>query len=85
VVSLVVGIGLDLVLIPPLDATGAAIAATGAFAAGGVTGLVLYRRTAGFDWRAVLPRGDDIRDIRAFAAALVKAQRARRNSGFKSS
>jgi O-antigen/teichoic acid export membrane protein len=85
VVSLVTGIALDLVLIPPLGATGAAIAATAAFAAGGATGLVLYRRTAGFGWHAIVPRRDDIRDIRAAAAAVAKAHRPRRSSGFTSS
>jgi O-antigen/teichoic acid export membrane protein len=85
VVSLVTGIALDLVLIPPLGATGAAIAATAAFAAGGATGLVLYRRTAGFGWHAIVPRRDDIRDIRAAAAAVAKTHRPRRSSGFTSS
>jgi O-antigen/teichoic acid export membrane protein len=74
-VSLLVGIGLDLVLIPALDATGAAIAATSAFAAGGMTGLVLYRRTAEFAWRALLPRAGDLRDVGAFAAGLVRRRR----------
>ena len=75
VISLVVGIALDLILIPELDATGAAIAATAAFAAGGTTGLVLYRHTAGFAWSGLLPRADDLRDIRSFAAGLVRRAR----------
>ena len=75
VVCLVVGLTLDVILIPELDATGAAIAATGAFASGGLTGLLLYRRTAGFAWVALVPRRDDLRDIRDFAAALVRRAR----------
>jgi len=75
VISLVVGIALDLILIPELDATGAAIAATAAFAAGGTTGLLLYRHTAGFAWSGLLPRADDLRDIRSFAAGLVRRAR----------
>ena len=74
-VCLLVGIGLDLVLIPPLDATGAAIAATGAFGAGGTTGVVLYRRATEFAWRALLPRAGDLRDLGTFAAALVRRGR----------
>jgi O-antigen/teichoic acid export membrane protein len=75
VVCLLVGLGLDLVLIPAFDATGAAIAATCAFSAGGLTGLVLYRRTAEFAWRALLPRADELRDVGTSAAGLVRRRR----------
>ena len=47
-VSLTLGVVLDLVLIPPYGATGAAAAAAGGLLAGGATALVLYRRLERF-------------------------------------
>ena len=44
IVSLALGFGLDLALIPPFGASGAAAAASAAFLAGGATALVTYRR-----------------------------------------
>ena len=54
VVSLVVGIALDLLLIPRMGATGAAVAATAAFLSGGATALVLYQMRDRFAVRALV-------------------------------
>ena len=72
-VSLVVGIGLDLALIPPFGATGAAAAASAAFLAGGATALVTYRRVSPFTWRALLvPRRGDLDVLKALAGPLLR-------------
>jgi O-antigen/teichoic acid export membrane protein len=72
-VSLVVGIGLDLALIPPFGATGAAAAASAAFLAGGATALVTYRRVSPFTWRALLvPRRGDLDVLKALAGPLMR-------------
>jgi O-antigen/teichoic acid export membrane protein len=73
IVSLVVGIGLDLALIPPFGATGAAAAASAAFLAGGATALVTYRRVSPFTWRALLvPRRGDLDVLKALAGPLLR-------------
>lgn len=54
VVSLAVGVGLDVILIPSLGATGAAIAASAGFLAGGVVALVAYRRHTRFAWHELV-------------------------------
>jgi O-antigen/teichoic acid export membrane protein len=75
IVSLVVGIVLDVALIPRFEATGAAAAASAAFLAGGVTALVTYRRVSPFTWRALLvPRRGDLDLLRALAGPLLKAR-----------
>jgi O-antigen/teichoic acid export membrane protein len=67
-VSLAVGLGLDAVLIPPLGATGAAIAASAALLAGGATALALYRARDRFALRAlVVPRRRDVDLLRSLA------------------
>lgn len=67
-VSLVVGVGLDLALIPSFGATGAAIAASSAFLAGGGAALAAYARRTRFGWRALLlPRRGDLDVLRALA------------------
>ena len=53
-VSLVLGVVLDLVLIPPFQATGAAAAATASFVAGGIVALILYRQREPFEWRLLV-------------------------------
>jgi len=68
-ISLVVGTALDLVLIRPYGATGAAIAATTAFVAGGFTMMIAYRRVEQFGWLELIPR-------RADFARLVEVPRA---------
>ena len=59
-VSLALGVALDLVLIPPFGASGAAAAAATGLLAGGATALGLYRRVATFPVSALLvpERGD---------------------------
>jgi O-antigen/teichoic acid export membrane protein len=70
-VSLVVGVGLDIVLIPRFGANGAAAAASAAFLAGGMTALALYARRSPFAWRALLlPRREDLDVLRAIARPL---------------
>jgi O-antigen/teichoic acid export membrane protein len=70
-VSLVVGFALDLLLIPPFGANGAAAAASAAFLAGGAVALVAYARRSPFAWRTlVLPRRGDLDVLRALAGPL---------------
>lgn len=70
-VSLVVGIALDFVLVPPLGATGAAIAASAGLLAGGAVALVLYRRLSPFTVRALIkPQRGDADLLRALAQPL---------------
>jgi len=70
-VSLVVGLALDIVLIPRFGATGAAAAASTAFIAGGAAALFSYRRLSPFAWRALLlPRRGDLQMLRALASPL---------------
>ena len=74
-VSLVVGIGLDLVLIPRFGASGAAAAASTAFLAGGSTALLMFRRRSPFAWRTlVLPRRSDLAVFGALARPLRTAR-----------
>ncbi len=75
--SLVVGIALDLVLIPRYGASGAAAAASAAFLAGGCAALVVFRRRNPFAWRRLLlPRRSDF----AMFGALARPLRAARSS-----
>ncbi len=67
-VSLVVGVALDFALIPPHGATGAAIAASAAFVAGGVAAAATFARTYSLRWRALVPHRSD-------AAGLIAAVR----------
>jgi O-antigen/teichoic acid export membrane protein len=60
VTSLGVGVALDLMLIPPLGATGAAIAASAALLAGGVVASVAYGIRAELRPAALIPRRDDV-------------------------
>lgn len=70
-VSLVLGIGLDFLLVPPLGASGAAIAASAGLIAGGAVALVLYRRHSAFPLRAlVVPELGDADLLRALAQPL---------------
>jgi O-antigen/teichoic acid export membrane protein len=77
VVSLVLGIGADLVLIPKFGATGAAEAACAAYLAGGLVALAAYRRHERFAWRALVPGLADVRTLAVAARPLVKLQRVR--------
>ena len=70
-VSLVLGITLDFVLVPPLGASGAAIAASAGLLAGGAAALVLYRRLSTFPLRAlVVPEIGDADLLRAISQPL---------------
>jgi O-antigen/teichoic acid export membrane protein len=69
--ALVVGVVLDLVLIPRFGASGAAAAASTAFLAGGCAALAAFRRRHLFPWSALLlPRRDDLTVFRALAGPL---------------
>jgi O-antigen/teichoic acid export membrane protein len=59
-IALVVGVGLDLVLIPAHGATGAAIAASGALLCGGTAAAVAYGTRAGLRPAALIPRREDV-------------------------
>jgi O-antigen/teichoic acid export membrane protein len=67
VTSLVVGVPLDVMLIPPLGATGAAIAASAALLAGGVVASVAYGIRAELRPAALIPRRDDVAMLAARA------------------
>jgi O-antigen/teichoic acid export membrane protein len=70
-VSLVVGVALDLVLIPRFGATGAAAAASTAFLAGGSVAVAAYASRSPFAWKALLlPRRGDLEVLRALASPL---------------
>ena len=80
IVSLTVGFALDLALIPRYDATGAAVAASAAFLAGGAVALATYRRVTPFAWRSLLvPHRGDLDVLRALAGPLLRV-RARRST-----
>jgi O-antigen/teichoic acid export membrane protein len=74
-VSLVLGIALDLILIPRYGASGAAAAASVAFLAGGSAALLVFRRRSPFSWRLLLlPRRSDLSVFRALARPLRAAR-----------
>jgi O-antigen/teichoic acid export membrane protein len=76
-VSLALGVALDVVLIPRFEASGAAVAASAAFLAGGCASLVVFRRRNPFAWRLLLrPRRSDL----TVFGALVRPLRAVRSS-----
>lgn len=58
-VSLVIGVALDVVLIPRFGAVGAAFAATGAFLAGGAAAGAAFRTIHAVKWREFVPRRAD--------------------------
>ncbi|HEY7795611.1 MAG TPA: oligosaccharide flippase family protein [Gaiellaceae bacterium] len=62
-VTLVTGVTLDLLLIPPFGASGAAFAATAAFVTGGATAIVLFRLREPFPLGEMLPRPGDVRAL----------------------
>jgi O-antigen/teichoic acid export membrane protein len=73
VVSLTVGVVLDLALIPGMGATGAAVATTAAMLGGGLTALVLYRLRDPFELRAlVVPRRADLELLGALARPFAR-------------
>jgi O-antigen/teichoic acid export membrane protein len=76
-VSLVVGVALDFALIPPLGATGAAVASACAFLAGGLTALVTYRMHARFAYRVLVPTRNDLAALRDVARDLLHTRSGR--------
>jgi O-antigen/teichoic acid export membrane protein len=62
--ALSLGVALDLLLIPPFGANGAAIAASTAFLAGGAVVVAGYRRVDRFPLRDLLPRAADVVALR---------------------
>jgi len=76
VASLVLGTALDFALIPPLGATGAAVAATASFATGGVASFLLYRRRETFPYRLLVPTRADFTFARSlFGRTVATADR----------
>jgi O-antigen/teichoic acid export membrane protein len=71
VASLTVDIVLDIVLIPRLGPTGAAIGSTAAFYTAGLVALGAYRRRVPFSYRALLPRRGDLATARTAVAYLT--------------
>jgi O-antigen/teichoic acid export membrane protein len=69
--ALVVGIALDLILIPRYEATGAAIAATIAPLVGGMVAFLIFRARSRFAWRSVLPRRSDAVALRRLVSDVV--------------
>jgi O-antigen/teichoic acid export membrane protein len=64
-VALVVGVALDLVLVPRSGASGAAIAASAALLAGGAVAAYAFLAHAGVSPTALLPRPADLRQLRS--------------------
>jgi O-antigen/teichoic acid export membrane protein len=80
-ISVVLGVTLDIVLIPPFGASGAAAAASVSVLAGGATALAIYRARVPFRLRdLVLPRAGDLELLRAVAAPLLRVHVARRGT-----
>jgi O-antigen/teichoic acid export membrane protein/peptidoglycan/xylan/chitin deacetylase (PgdA/CDA1 family) len=81
-VSLVTGLALDVLLIPPFGAEGAAVAASSAFLLGGAVATAVYRHRTGFARGALLPRRSDVELARTFAARLLgRIRQQRRDRG----
>lgn len=79
-ICFVVGLALDLALIPFFGASGAAAAASGAYIAGGLSALLIYRSRFGFRLRElVVPQPGDFETLRALAPSpFLRASFARR-------
>ena len=75
-----VGLALDLALIPYFGASGAAAAASGAYIAGGLTALLLYRARAPFRLRELaVPQPGDFEVLRALAPKPLVRPRPQRS------
>jgi O-antigen/teichoic acid export membrane protein len=80
-ISFVLGVTLDVVLIPHFGASGAAAAASAAFLAGGATALAVYRARVPFRLRDLaLPRPGDLEVLQALAAPLLRVHVVRRGT-----
>lgn len=78
-VSLGLGVVLDVVLIPRFGADGAAAAASAALLAGGATALILYRTRTSFSLAALIrPRPGDLDLVRALAGLFSRRAHLRR-------
>jgi O-antigen/teichoic acid export membrane protein len=77
-VSLPVGVALDLALIPPLGASGAAIAASAALLCGGATAAVAFGARAGLGLGALVPRAGDLATLTRPLSQLRSRRTARR-------
>ena len=77
-VALVAGVVLDLVLIPFFGASGAAVAATSAFAAGGLSAIFAYRRTEPFALQELVPRRADLLAIQTMVRSSLMRVMPRR-------
>ena len=77
VAAVIVGITLDLLLIPSLEATGAALAATAALIVGGYASVVAFRRVYPAPWSGVLPGPSDVRSLLALARAALRRRQPR--------
>jgi O-antigen/teichoic acid export membrane protein len=72
---LLLGVTLDIILIPAHGASGAAIATSVALITGGVTSMVLYARLDPFPLRALwLPRRGDLALLRALTRPFGRAR-----------
>jgi O-antigen/teichoic acid export membrane protein len=78
--ALATGVAFDLILIPMYGATGAAIAATLAFFAGGLTAVAAHRGRSRYHLGQLVPKRDDARFIKGLAtrAAISASSLARR-------
>lgn len=76
VAALVTGIVFDLILIPFYGATGAAIAASLAFFAGGVTAIAAHRGKAHYSWSELVPRRDDVQLITSLVRRMARSMRS---------
>jgi O-antigen/teichoic acid export membrane protein len=80
-ISFIVGVTLDVVLIPPFGASGAAAAASAAFLAGGGVALGIYRARVRFRLGDLaVPRPGDLEVLQALAAPLLRIHVVRRAS-----
>ena len=76
--ALVTGLALDVILIPPYDAVGAAVASSVGLFVGAAVGLVLYRRVERFGLAEIVPRTADVLGIVSRLSRPIS--RARRSS-----
>jgi O-antigen/teichoic acid export membrane protein len=74
VVSLTIGVALDLILIPEHGATGAAIAASAALICGGIAAAVAYGGRSGLPPGALVPRRADVELLASLAMRLAGAR-----------
>jgi len=77
-ISLILGVVLDLLLIPGYGALGAAIAASVAYMAGGASAIYLHRAGNPFSARELLPRVDEVTVLMPRARAALGRLRSAR-------